>query len=111
MSLLLKQTLRFEGTILILHVAFLPDLNFIASTSEDGTVRLWDANTGALKQTLEGHSHRNSDVAFSPNGKFLASASNDDTVRLWDATTGSCKQTLEDHNHLDYTVALSFSPD
>jgi WD40 repeat protein len=46
----------------------------LASASSDKTVRLWDATTGAWKETLEGRSDRVSAVAFSPDGKVLASA-------------------------------------
>ena len=64
-------------------VAFSPDGKLVASASDDCTVRLWDAATGAALQTLEGHSEDVYAVAFSPDGKLVASASFDCTVRLW----------------------------
>lgn len=51
--------------------------------------------TGAMLQTLEGHSLSVSSVAFSPDDKFLASASCDNTVKLWDSATGVAFQTFK----------------
>ncbi|KAL4899381.1 hypothetical protein BDW74DRAFT_163568 [Aspergillus multicolor] len=38
-------------------VTFSPDGTRLASSSDDQTIKLWDASTGELQQTLEGHSH------------------------------------------------------
>jgi WD40 repeat protein len=43
----------------------------VASGSDDGTVRLWDATTGTERCVFEDHLGWVSAVAFSPNGKLM----------------------------------------
>ena len=63
-------------------VEFNPDGKRLASCGWDGTVRLWDAVTGAALQTLKGHSNEVTSIAFSSDGKLVASSLYDTTIRL-----------------------------
>ena len=74
-----------------------PDGRRILSASDDGTVRLWDLETGAELRCFRGHSQFVHAVAFLPDGKRLVSGSRDRTVRIWDAETGEELQRLTGH--------------
>jgi WD40 repeat protein len=81
----------------------------LASAGQDGTVRVWDAESGDELLRLTGHDDWVHAVAFSPDGARLASAGQDGTVRVWDAASGDELLRLTGHN--DYVNAVAFSPD
>ncbi len=69
-------------------VMFNADGNVLASGHKNGSIRLWNIETGESRQTLKGHADAVSSISFAPDGKTLASTSKDATARLWDLNTG-----------------------
>ena len=60
--------------------------NTIASGSGDGTIRLWNVNTGEHENTLTTNDKQSVySVAFNPDRRILASGHEDGTIRLWNA--------------------------
>jgi len=89
-------------------LAFSPDGGLLASTDQDGSVRLWDLTTGAKRTDLTGHTDFINAVTFSPDGRCLATGDGQGTVRLWNVETG-VEQALLPHPHS--VSAMGFSPD
>jgi COMPASS component SWD3 len=70
------------------QVLISPNGSYIASSSADGTARIWDAATGSHLNTLVGHMAGVNCVAWSPDSMTLATGSDDKSIRLWDRITG-----------------------
>jgi RNA polymerase sigma factor (sigma-70 family) len=90
-------------------VRFAPDGRAVASAGADGVIRLWEADTGRVLQTLAGHRGPVHALAFAPDGKTLASAGEDGTVRLWGLAPGAPRRTS--YAHTGPVRALAFSTD
>jgi WD40 repeat protein len=64
-------------------VSWSPDGRLLASVSDDRTVKILSADTGATLRTLRGHTDWVNSVLFSQDGTKVLSGSSDVTVRGW----------------------------
>ena len=90
--------------------ALSPDGKLLATGGLDGTVRLWDTETGKLVRALIGHNSYVYGLDFSPDGTALTSSGSfDATVRLWDVRSGMPLRVLKESP--TYLVQTAWSPD
>ncbi|MEH2047023.1 serine/threonine-protein kinase [Nostoc sp.] len=126
--------LTLKGHSSMVHaIAISPNGQFIASGSNDKTIKLWQVGNGKLVRQLgrwsSSHSSMVHSVAFSPissnlsyqgesgksagvadlNRGILASGSWDNTIKLWDVNTGKEIRTLT--GHANWVNSVTFSPD
>jgi WD40 repeat protein len=93
----------------VVAIAYAPDSSTLATASNDGTARIWNAATDAPIAVLKGHSAGLTAIAYSPDGGQIATASEDHTARLWNAATGAAIVTLK--GHAARLTMLTYSPD
>ncbi|MCS6911719.1 MAG: Uma2 family endonuclease [Myxococcota bacterium] len=79
-----------------------------ATGADDGTVRLWEAQSGFLLRVLAGHCDPITALLFVLDDTALVSAARDYTLRLWDVRTGRLLARLV--GHTDAITALAGSP-
>lgn len=89
-------------------VSWSPKGAFIASASSDGTVQVWNAQTGKLI-TAKKQGGTVYAVAWSSDEKYIASGGTNKTALIWDPTDGHTIVTY--HGHIGTIAGLAWSPD
>ncbi len=84
-----------------------PDEKMIASGSDDGTVKFWDATTGELINEIIGHlSTEIYSVVYSPDGSTLTCGTESE-IRFWNPQSGELLNTITEPSCNVYTIAYS----
>jgi WD40 repeat protein len=78
-----------------------PDGRWMATGSDDHTVRIWDLQTKSLKHTLKGHEDEVNAVAWHPDSRMLAVTADDGRLTVWDTQTGQKLVTVQEGNESD----------
>ncbi|XP_048757057.1 notchless protein homolog 1-like [Ostrea edulis] len=82
------------------------DCRFLASSSKDGSVKIWDTLMSQCHITLSGHLQSVTCIKWG-GANLIYSASQDRTVKVWRAEDGVLCRTLQGHGHWVNILALS----
>jgi G protein beta subunit-like protein len=86
--------LQFDGhTNNVTGIGFHCEGKWMVTSSEDGTVKIWDTRTGQVQRDYQHHSPVN-DVVIHPNQGELISCDQAGNVRIWDLGENQCTHQL-----------------
>jgi WD40 repeat protein len=89
-------------------VSLSPDGRWAVSSSDDGTIRVWDVASGSTMAVLRGKTgtYREESVAISADGGRVVSCTHSE-LRAWDLTLGEGVRILSGHDQEVQKIALS----
>lgn len=93
----------------VLGLSLSRDGKRLASGGRDKKVKIWDAETGKLVKSFDGHEEQVLSVALSPDGKYVASGGFDGRLWVRDVESGRTVEYLSYGDNRPYSV--TFSPD
>ena len=97
-----------HGGLLTVTTVFSPDGKKILSGYIDGTIRLWDIESG-LEMKKFSHGGTINSITFSIDGKYILSGSSNKIIKIWDVETGMNIKTFR--GHTDSVRSVAFSQD
>lgn len=91
-------------------IKFSPNGRWIATSSIDRSIRIWDGRSGECKARLfGGHREWVRCIRFRPDGERLASGGDDGAARIWNMGNGKRLHRL--HGHQGWVRQLCYSSD
>ncbi|KIJ58402.1 hypothetical protein HYDPIDRAFT_119553 [Hydnomerulius pinastri MD-312] len=97
---------------IVKRVAFFPYGRRLLSASHDGTIFIWDVESGEVEKKVTGHTASVNSIVIAPDGSIFASGSKDRTLRFWHGLTGEPEEPPIASGFKGREVwGVSFSPD
>ena len=85
------------------------DGRWVVSASYDGTLKIWDRESGEMVHSLQGHTNWVRGCTMSADGRWVVSASDDETLKIWDRESGEMVHSLQ--GHTDWVRGCAMSAD
>ena len=92
----------------VTSAVFSPDGKRVV-TAENGTARIWNAESGKELLKLEDHANYVFSATFSPDGTKVVTNNPDQIIRICDTESGNVLRKLE--GHTDHIYSVAFAPD
>jgi WD40 repeat protein len=105
-SALLEMTLTgHKGS--LQAVALTSDQRKVVSGGVDGSLNVWNLETGKAELTLTGHMGGVFAVAVTPDGQRVISGAGNGTLHVWNLDTGKAEKTLRGHTGTVQALAVT----
>lgn len=78
----------------VFDIAFSPDGSLLATCAADKFARVFDAKTGKIIRSFEGHTNHVLGVAWNHTGRTLATSGADDVIKVWSLESGQQIRTI-----------------
>ncbi|CDS00316.1 hypothetical protein, partial [Sporisorium scitamineum] len=89
-------------------VSFSPCGKLLATSSADGTLKLWSASTGSLLHTFTSHTSGINDLSWSSDSLYLATASDDRSIQIFNVVTQTLVRSWKEHT--SYVLCCAYNP-
>jgi WD40 repeat protein len=104
-----KISIQIPGKV-IKTIKFKPGEKILALGCSDGSVELWNVQTGRKISGINAHTAGVNAIRFNPALQQMATAGNDKTIRIWDVRDLTAPPISMNDNE-GYVMAIEFSPD
>jgi WD40 repeat protein len=86
---------------------FSPDGKYVAASTNNGDIIVWNQETGNIYKTLVGIKALSKSVAFTRDNKYLVSGGKDNNITIWNLAIGEKHKVLKAHKGEVFSIDIS----